>query len=315
MPTPSKPLTHSFPGPGPETDLPLGHHPATPRFLLSLLATAVYLSIPSTASQALNAILSSVGPHTVVPYLNFAIGKPIEPPRENEPVAAIGLESLAKDIQEDAAFVTSASICSTKQDRGTDSEQMSQKLEDLDIKKEDPSESSSDCSYDHQTPEPFFHYGAVSDKIGEATACWLARWGPDILSYEEKIDRNVSIPVWTLGTRPISFENTSNDVTCPVIWARGGLNAKWIRALVSSDALFVKGERERYDFAKSVVDLRRRCGIDEEEEEWTKMFSTGIYYAHMVGLDMLATFFFFSDVLFFSHWTTSSCSHEICRQL
>jgi hypothetical protein len=61
------------------------------------------------------------------------------------------------------------------------------------------------------------------------------------------------------------------------------LNHRWVRALISSDALFVSGERERYDLAKCVVDLRRRSGIDdEEEEEWSRMFSTAIYYLHMV---------------------------------
>jgi hypothetical protein len=48
---------------------------------------------------------------------------------------------------------------------------------------------------------------------------------------------------------------------------------------------FVKGERERYDLAKAVVELRRNEGILEEEEaEWTKMFLEGIYYANMVRL-------------------------------
>lgn len=69
----------------------------------------------------------------------------------------------------------------------------------------------------------------------------------------------------------------------PLIWARGGLTSTWIRELVSSDALFVKGERERYDLARTVVELRRRQGIDEEEErDWDIMFRDGIYYTNMV---------------------------------
>jgi hypothetical protein len=49
--------------------------------------------------------------------------------------------------------------------------------------------------------------------------------------------------------------------------------------------LFVKGERERYDLAKAVVELRRSEGILKEEEgEWAKMFLDGIYYANMVRL-------------------------------
>ncbi|KAN0060663.1 hypothetical protein ACQY0O_007321 [Thecaphora frezii] len=53
-------------------------HPATPRFLLSLLATSIYLNIPSITSQALTLVLCSVTPYTVSHYLRFAIGKGIE---------------------------------------------------------------------------------------------------------------------------------------------------------------------------------------------------------------------------------------------
>lgn len=270
--------------------------------MLSLIATAVYLSIPSTASQALNAILSSVGPHTVVQYLNFAIGKPIESPYEDEPASAVGLEKLAEERQGNATNITTVpSIRPVKRNRGAEigPEQMSQKLDDLDIK-EDPSESLSDWSEmepEYRSQDAFFHYGAVSDKIGEAAVCWLARWGPDILVYEEKSSKDISKPTPTFGVVPAPLPSsqtkdaTSNDAV-PVVWRRGGLNFKWIGALVSSDSLFVKGELERYEFAKSVVELRRRSGIDEEEEEeWTRMFSNGIYYPHMVVSVYLPSFF------------------------
>lgn len=279
--------------------MPSGHHPATPRFLLSLLATAVYLSVPSTASQALNLILSSVGPHTAVRYLNFAIGKPIESPSDIEPVAAVGLEKLAEEV----TYATSAASIRHSQQSESESE-ISQKLHDLNIKKEDPSASLTDYSeigYHDVGHEPFFHYGAVSDKIGEAAACWLARWGLDIFAYE-RLGKDVSASI--VGSRPNSLpscvkDNPSNHVI-PVVWRRGGLNPKWVRALVSSDALFVKGERERYEFAKSVVDIRRQCGIDkEEEDEWTRLFTNGIYFAHMVCLSSV----------YFSRLTPSS-SHS-----
>lgn len=68
-----------------------------------------------------------------------------------------------------------------------------------------------------------------------------------------------------------------------IIWARGGLSSDWVSALVSADTLFVKGERERYDLACSAVELRRRGGVPEVEEQvWNKMFEQGIYYANMV---------------------------------
>lgn len=85
----------------------------------------------------------------------------------------------------------------------------------------------------------------------------------------------------TLPSRPSPDESTPHRV--PLIWARGGLTSIWIRELVSSDALFVKGERERYDLARTVVELRRRQGIDDDDEkDWEIMFRDGIYYTNMV---------------------------------
>lgn len=50
------------------------NHPATPRFLLSLLATSTYLGIPSIVSEAVTLITCSLTPFTVSHYLNFALG-------------------------------------------------------------------------------------------------------------------------------------------------------------------------------------------------------------------------------------------------
>lgn len=80
---------------------PADHHPASPRFLLSLLATALFLSIPSVASQALTSILKTVGPYTAVRYLHFAIGKGIGEPEGEEPETAIGLEGIAEMLKDE----------------------------------------------------------------------------------------------------------------------------------------------------------------------------------------------------------------------
>ena len=280
--TPTQPLTPGFPAVPKKTDPPPGHHPATPRFLLSLLATAIFLSIHPIASQALNAIISSIGPHTVIDYLNFALGKAIRSPDDEGLVAAVGLENIAQDGGNDAP----ADIVETVKEEVADATEPCQSPLDFNIKKVDPSSASShsDCyslcsrdGADELAHEPLFTYGAVSNKVGEAVACWLARWGPDIFQLEEK-KKDIGLPATQLASP------SPPKHTVPVIWARGGLNAEWVSALVSSDALFVKGELERYEFAKSVVELRRRDGLDEnEEEKWTKMFSQGIYYANMVG--------------------------------
>ncbi len=176
---------------------------------------------------------------------------------------------------------------------------------DRSIEKEDPAELSSEFStlVPGETGSNLsFSYGSVSDKIGEACVCWLARWGADMLVLEQEagglakkpapyapiptppraIYRRSTVSEWrTL----ISDVNDSPRPQPPLIWRRGGLTATWVRALVSSDLLFAKSERERYDLAKAVVELRRNEGILEEEEvEWAKMFTEGIYYANMVRL-------------------------------
>lgn len=305
IPSTSNPLTPSFSGPPLPFDTPKGHHTASPQLLLSLLATAVYLSIPSMASQAVNCIMNTVGPYTVIPYLNFSIGKAIEAHPDHKAEAAVGLENIAQLVtSESRASSTSCSplrTSSTKQDPADD---LSDKLLDLDVQKEDPAESESD---DGPIREPHFHYGLLSDKIGEAAACWIARWGADMLIYEEKASHGpglpvtpVPVPAQTVSSRkradtmpakpsPSSEPTVPEPHVTPVIWARGGLNSKWVRQILGSDLLFVKGEKERYDMACTIVELRRRQGIDEEEEkDWEILFREGIYYANLLVDDIIA---------------------------
>jgi hypothetical protein len=252
--------------------VPSGHHPATPRFLLSLLATAVYLSIPSVVSQALDHVIGSVGPHTVINYLDFALGKPIPDRAHFEPQAAVGLDALAHPIpSEDGLRELTESGDGTKDENSGEPPCTDAKM----------SVSCSSASSEDGQTQPYkatpmssqwTHYGSISDKIGEASACWLARWAPDVLAHEEKLRVSDS-----------SISRSNNATPVFAVWARGGLDANWVSGLVGSDALFVKGERERYDFAKAVVELRRNDGIDEEEEEmWAHMFKDAIYYSNMV---------------------------------
>lgn len=279
-------------------EVPPGHHPATPRFLLSLLATSLYLSIPSVTSQALSSILNTIGPYTVLQYLDFALGSPIGPvdADKKEPEAAVGLEHVARIIDDDLESV----LNSIHIVNGEESRSISGSSYSLDIK-EDPSLLAGaytdvpDNSENEGNNQPLYHYGAVSDKIGEACACWLARWAVDMLAYEEdrsKSDiamimsrkRASTIPIGTpFADTKLSHIIPQKSFDGPVIWGRGGLSAKWVAAIVSADTLFVKGELERYEFAKSVVELRRKGGVlDDEESIWTNMFEHAIYYTNMV---------------------------------
>ncbi|KAI0735694.1 hypothetical protein C8Q76DRAFT_288408 [Earliella scabrosa] len=341
--------------------LPPGHHPATPRFLLSLLATAVYLSIPSVASQALSAIVRTVGPHTAVRYLNFAIGRGIGPSHDlgtgndgvdHESEAATGLEDVAELIKDDDPSASYESIdviadllpqqednraAPTVNSSGTLRREGSKHSHSFDGPPDSDTDSENDAGADSDAgkdadargrpethpPEPCAYYGAVSDKVGEAAACWLARWGVDILRHEQQAlasseaEKSKDV-IWSPGPREAQCAGDrpgsappeipgsrfggkgkaagGKSVVAPILWRRGGLGARWVRGILSSDAFFVRGEKERYEIARSVVEMRRAARDDdesgesegEEEAEFEKLFREGIYYANVHPDDLMA---------------------------
>lgn len=241
--------------------------------------------------------MSTIGPRTVVRYLDFALGKGIGDTEEDELVAAVGLEKIAQQIDEDKSALSSpVSIPHDISISSSESE----------IKQEDTSDTFPD-SHSNELPHagPSYYYGGISDKIGEAISCWLTRWGADMLHHEESTDMttlyepamspnaNARKRASTMPTHPASSAHSASHRTVeignehhdiPVIWRRGGLNATWIRLVLSSDTLFVKGEKERYDMARSIVELRRKVSIDpDEEKEWILLFDQGIYYSNMVS--------------------------------
>ena len=326
IPTPAHPLTPSFPSPPPPAQVPPGYQRATPRFLSSLIAVSIYLSMPSLTAQALSSVLSTIGPFTIIDYLRFAYGGGIGALQDGDLDPLVGLEHVAQLVETEQADCTSLSNGSGKPAQDKVVERFSQHLEALSVEeqvrssqggsihggalpleKEDPAElspeSGSPTSFsDESESDLSFSYGAVSDKIGEACVCWLARWGADMLAYELHAagTSKQTAPFIPLSTLPRAigrrstvsgWQSPDSDVvpsppqSVPLIWRRGGLTAVWVRALVSSDLLFVKGEKERYDLARAIVELRRSAGILEDEEvEWTKMFTESIYYANMVRL-------------------------------
>ncbi|TFK40923.1 hypothetical protein BDQ12DRAFT_733284 [Crucibulum laeve] len=340
-PSPMQPLSPSFYSPSNE-EVPKSYHPATPRFLLSLLATSIYLSIPSVASQALTAILTTLGPSTVIQYLNFSLGKPISAASTGEPEAAVGLEHVAIIDQDDIqGHIHSERDLPPSPGMSSDGEKdyfagpVSQSISSESLKS-----SSDDSDAVGVVLEPSYHYGALSDKIGEACACWLARWAVDMLAYEdgrsEIVDSTPATAMSRKRSKTIPSDSSSNEpnsgrvfgrdiATIPIVWRRGGLSTKWVAALVSADTLFVKSERERYEFARAVVEMRRKNGILDEEKEWEKMFSEGIYYANMT-MDEIITIsqdispstkrsFVPLAVLQSAQWSHSVLRHQITFRL
>ena len=300
IPTNNYPLTPPFAGVSLPDNLPLGSHPASPRFLLSLLATAIYLSIPAVASQALSLILKTIGPTTVIQYLDFARGKPISSDPKvamQEPQAAVGLEEVAVLIDDGGVSFSDAR---TGHSRKLTESLRANLLSEGKVAEDIPSVGSSGEAIDYNHVEPasedrelMHHYGAISDKIGEACTCWLTRWANDMLHLEAY--RSFASPVFPVDSRTrskslseicgaASSQMLTKTVDPPVIWRRRGLTSDWAAAIISADNLFVRSERERYDFARAVVELRRQEGvIDDEEIVWQDLFEHGIYYVNMVS--------------------------------
>lgn len=253
--------------------VPAGQHPASPRFLLSLLSTAFYLSIPSLATEALELIFATISPLTVVRYLDYALGKGIGPATPEEPERARTLEHIGQDISSES---NSNHILES---------------DDNDEHSSDHGKQGEMTSTDEEN-SPSLLYGIASNKIGEACAAFLTRWGMDLLIHEEEQNSaDVVSPVprrLTTNVTRASFNGSSTSLAWkatypnPRIWSKG-LSAEWIRGVISSDEFFVKDELARYDCAKRVVELRRRMNgvVEADEIIWQRLFDDGIYYSHL----------------------------------
>lgn len=306
------------------SDVPPDTQPTSPRLLLSILATAIYLGQNDIIKQSLGLVLASVSPWSVGRYLEFAIGSGIgeEEYDGQDPMPAKGLEGIGRQMSR------SAPAAMPRRDRRRSTDETRVKAEDTNgddgQKCSDaggPGQQSSSESLkgqptdaDEQLPnvgsmslgDDFgarrYFYGFAGDKIGEACACWLARWGTDILEVEESMAAMQSTEQASrgrslAGLAALSFSGTptktgkgkatdrrsksvswqapaqEHDTDRPslspplCIWSRGGLPAHWVRAVVSADALFVRNELERYYFAKRVIALRRLGRANDKDED------------------------------------------------
>lgn len=319
VPTPCYPLSPVFSQhPMPDyraaaESMPPHSYLATPRLLLSLLATTNYLGQTGLMNEVLHTILRTIGPATLRRYLNFAIGDGIgeeewdgqtgEAAHEIEHVARRFTLRPADDDNVTGGDQRIRSARSSTDSTGSNTKLVVEDDEEFIVRDSNrrtsrPSplslgDTSHDEDADNHEGMPHF-YGFPADKIGEACCCFLSRWGLDILNQEIKHDSS----------------SNPNTQTPWRVFAAGGIHAKFLRALLSSDALFVKNEMERYQTARKVLDLRRRdwegasaeagdLGVaapahsdessqgdeewEEDEVELEKVFTDGIYYTHMVS--------------------------------
>ncbi len=155
---------------------------------------------------------------------------------------------------------------------------------------------------------PEFNYGITADKIGEACVCWFARWGYDIFELECSMERErvVEIETWIrmcredrdlarltllrdrLHTGDVDLLHTSmlargrmpdpeERLPSPRlrVWSYPSMPSSWVRAMISSDGFFVPSELHRYEFAKKVVEFRRKQKalinvLDRLIEDWLR---------------------------------------------
>ena len=332
----SEPPTTAYTHPSaPKASVP---HPATPRFLLSLLSTAIYLSIPSIVSKALQRILASVGPCTVVRYLNYAIGRGIGAEDEGpgaDPHVAVGLEHVGKNLspQVDDAQSLSHSLHAfsyATSRTALDYTHMPAAELELEAKRGEVHLREYTDDDGAASGRPAYLYGAIGNRIGEAATCFLARWGVDLFATEEgglpsapafaaaspRAGRRLLLLVINIHTNTTTGgayarPHQASVVDASHIWTRG-LSARWVSGLISSDAFFVQGELKRYEFARRVLELRRNLNgvIREEERGWRKLFEEGIYYSNLVSR-FLPTI---SDYTSCSHGTTSNESRKTARR-
>ena len=254
--------------------------------------------------EALTILLRTVGPCTIGRYLGFAQGDGIGE-EEWEGQTAMGAKDMgevARPIVYQRSSVDSSvpsinlpvpdwnrSMASLSDDDSKVGDSASLKSAPIPpsplgpVYSAPPSEETSR----EEAPENLPHfYGSPSNKLGEACACWLSRWGVDVLEIESRLPIPSPVP----------------------IWSHHGLPADFIRAVISADGFFVRSEIERYNVARKVLDLRRRAwdlGAEEvgdlsyddsvdshdhlaewerDEEELESVFADGIYYTHMVRL-------------------------------
>lgn len=158
--------------------------------------------------------------------------------------------------------------------------------------------------------------GPEGERVGEACACWLSKWGSDILRAEEWIaeGKGTAESFFYDEERPPSAVQGEAELRPPPlrVWSslEGGLTSRWVRGIISSDAFFISasggtpesdatkvghsglgsdGEFERYLFARRVVHLRRtekaaRRKVERERRRANRLAGSEVEHGRQGGL-------------------------------
>jgi hypothetical protein len=130
-----------------------------------------------------------------VRYLNYAIGRGIGGEDEGpgaDPHAAVGLEHIGKDlspqVDDGPSVAHSLHASSHAADSRSASVHMSMHIDELELETKLGEMHLHEQQQDDgasSAGRPAYFYGAVGNRIGEAAACFLARWGVDLFAAEE----------------------------------------------------------------------------------------------------------------------------------
>lgn len=146
-------------------------------------------------------MLASVGPWSVVRYLEFAIGRGIgssDEDDENEislQKPAVGMERVARTYDPDSfdgeslRTVDNSTIGPSRASSLRSTRGRVPSLEFDEIKKESCAAAGNDEGHPEEgaSSGPRYFYGFAGEKIGQACVSWLCRWGVDILPIEEEM--------------------------------------------------------------------------------------------------------------------------------
>ncbi|EGG08915.1 uncharacterized protein MELLADRAFT_115898 [Melampsora larici-populina 98AG31] len=285
--------------------------PASPTFLVSLLVCSDYLGMSDLAQDTIQLIRKTITPFTIVRYLTFSDGRSIDD--EMTELERNQSCSTLEQISQLDPITTSSTTTSIHELQVSRNESF-EFIKESNLNSEHQHHSIED---NQEEEDIILSHGAPAQQIGQACASWLSKWSTELLSLEEALIDQDEFELLPIGSHESRVLERWPWLKRPEmrIWREiGGLSSKWIRVLISSDALFISrdisgpidqsssssagigGEWERYGLARRVVELRERermrlsieTGFQEDhptkilpDPELCRIFEDGIYFSHL----------------------------------